>query len=89
MSTEAQKTTEDARSSSHAVGISVGAVVAVIALYVLSVPFVSNYGMQLGLTEDALETFYAPLIWLYDNNETFEQCMDWYMKMFAPAYHAP
>lgn len=89
MSDKAQTTTQDAHRSSHAVAISVGVVATVLALYVLSVPFAGDYGIKWGIQPDTLQTIYAPLVWFYNSNEIFKQFMDWYMKMYDPAYHAP
>lgn len=61
--------------------------VGLLVLYMLSPPFVAWSFMKLGLNDAGpaiLQTFYAPLVMLYENFPPYKMLMDALFKMLVP-----
>jgi hypothetical protein len=68
-------------SGSRSAGSWIGLTIpSLLLLYVLSVPPVVKFSG--GRTSPAVRTFYAPVEFVYEHNDTFKKCYDWYFKLW-------
>jgi len=69
--------------------IALSSVVAAVALYVLTAPFVISICIQNGVGLETILQIYAPLVYLSENSETFEDVMGSYCRLVYKLMGAP